>query len=142
MAVSPDDFKIANGKFTSLAPLTTAGNGWITAIAVTIQGVVGGEHPIGRNNRMQYRLLASVKNLESGLPTMWVASPLDLDIKHVNIFRPRSICPFVGTMLPQLCWGTCESAWMATKRSERTLANLLEVTQQVLAQVNMSSRAR
>lgn len=142
MAVAPEDFLAAKGHFLSLDPLNTDADGWITAIAVTIEGIVGGENSRRRPQRTQYRLLASVQDLQSGLPVMWIASPRDHDIQHVNIFHPREICPFVGSRLPEICWGISESAWKSAKPGERTLANLLEAARQVLANTNMNSRAR
>ncbi|HEX9519983.1 MAG TPA: hypothetical protein VF940_27885 [Streptosporangiaceae bacterium] len=142
MSVAPLDFRTAKGQFFSLEPLKTDRDGWITAIAVTIEGIVGCEYSRRRWDRAQYRLLASVQDLQSGLPVVWIASPRDQDIQHVNIFHPRAVCPFVGTMLPDICWGMTASAWRSVMPGERTLANLLEASRQVLSNANLNSRAR
>ncbi|GAA4735622.1 hypothetical protein [Phytohabitans rumicis] len=142
MAVTPADFHAVKGHYLSLDALSTDQDGWITAIAVTVQGIVGSAAEKHRRDRMQYRLLASVQNLQSGLPVVWIASPDDSQIKHVNIFRPRERCPFVGKKLPDICWGTSSAAWKAASPGERTLANLLEAARQVLDNANLNSRAR
>lgn len=142
MAVPPGDFRHAKGLYFSLEPLQTDRDGWITAIAVTLEGIVGGQSTHRRRTPMQYRLLASVKNLQSSLPVMWIASPRDQDIEHVNIFHPRQVCPFVGVMLPDVCWGISDSAWRGEKAEARTLTNLLGATHQVLSNANFASRAR
>lgn len=142
MAVPPGDFRTAKGQYLSLEALMTDRDGWITAIAVTLEGIVGGDNPRRRLIRAQYRVLASVQNLQGALPIAWIASPRDDDIDHVNIFHPNKVCPFVGSMLPEICWGLSPSAWQSLSAGERTLANFLEAARQVLANTNFASRAR
>jgi hypothetical protein len=142
MAVTPADFRAAKGHFFSLEALQTDMDGWITAIAVSLQGIVGGDNEHQRNQHMTYRLLASVQQLQVGLPTMWIVAPADGAIQHVNIYRARERCPFVGKKLPDICWGTTPQEWMAMAPGERTLPNLLEAARQVLANANLNSRAR
>lgn len=142
MAVPPADFRAVKGHFLSLDALKTDSDGWVTAIAVTIEGIVGGENVRRRQERILYRLLASVQDLQSEIPTVWIASPRNEQIQHVNIFPPKLVCPFVGARLPNICWGTSDAAWKAAPPGERTLANLLEAARQVLAHTNMDSRAR
>jgi hypothetical protein len=142
MAVPPTDYRTAKSQFFSMEPLKTDQDGWITAIGVTIEGIVGSENRLRRDDRREYRLLAAVDTLQTRLPTIWIASPPDSEILHVNIFRPRAVCPFVGTMLPHLCWGGTIVAWQSEPPARRTLANLLEATRQVLSHANMYSRAR
>jgi hypothetical protein len=76
------------------------------------------------------------------LPTIWVVSPSDANIEHVNIWPARSICPLTGVRLPDLCWGKSPSAWTNVSAGARSLPNLLEAVRQVLSETNMSSRAR
>jgi hypothetical protein len=142
MAVPPADFKIAKGQFFTLDALASDQDGWITAIAVTIEGILGCANQQQRGRRTQYRILASVARLSSGLPVTWIASPHDKDIQHVNIWPAHDMCPYVGKKLPNICWGTSETAWKGTSAGQRTLTSFLEVTRQLLAQANMSSRAR
>jgi hypothetical protein len=142
MAVPPGDFRIAKGQFFSLDPLSTDQDGWVTAIAVTLEGIVGCKNRQRRGQRTQYRVLASVARLPAGLPVTWIASPRDKDIEHVNIWPAHEVCPFVGVRLPNICWGTSESAWQAIPPGHRTLASFLELTRQLLAQANMDSKAR
>ncbi|WP_125805384.1 hypothetical protein [Actinoplanes sp. ATCC 53533] len=125
--------------FPTLQPLATSGSD-ITAIAVTIGGISGRM----REDRapVSYRILASVRTLATSLPPIWIASPTDAEIRHVNIFRASDVCPFTGTRLPTLCWGRTPSAWSGAATSERRLANLLEAVRQVLANSNPRSAAR
>jgi hypothetical protein len=142
MAVTPADFRAAKGHFFDLEAVQTDTDGWITAIAVNLQGIVGCPNPRQRHQHLTYRLLASVHRLRDGLPTMWISAPEDGDIQHVNIYHPREKCPFVGRKLPDICWGTSTKAWMAMPAGERTLTNLLEAARQILANANLDSRAR
>jgi hypothetical protein len=141
MAVTQADFRAAHGQFLSLAPVATD-RGHITAIAVNIEGIVGGHNARRRQWRATYRVLASVRNLESELPAAWIASPPDGDIEHVNIWNARYVCPLTGTMLPDICWGTSDSQWEAIDPSQRKLGNFLEMTRQILAHANLDSAAR
>jgi hypothetical protein len=142
MPVSRDDFQHAMGYFLSLEPLGTDAQGWITAIAVDVEGIVGCQDRGRRGLRTSYRLLASVNKLADELPTMWVAHPDDSHIEHVNIFHATALCPFTGTKLPTICWGITPKTWVSQPASERRLANLLEAARQVLANTNTQSRAR
>lgn len=142
MAVPPGDFKIAKGQFFSLDALASDQDGWITAVAVTLEGILGCKNTLRRGQRTQYRVLASVARLASGLPVTWIASPRDSDIQHVNIWPAHEVCPFVGAKLPNICWGTSASAWKAIPAGQRTLTSFLEVTRQLLSQANLDSRAR
>jgi hypothetical protein len=142
MAVPPGDFRIAKGRFLSLDALTTDQDGWITAIAVTLEGILGCNSRQRRDQRVRYRILASVARLPAGLPVTWVVTPSDREIQHVNIWPAREVCPFTGKRLPNICWGTSETAWRGTPAAQRTLPNFLEVTRQLLAQANPASRAR
>jgi len=137
--ISSNDFRRATGMFPSLQPLATSGTD-ITAIAVTIGGISGGT--LTDRGSVSYRILASVRSLESELPPIWIASPDDARIRHMNVFRASEICPFTGTRLPTLCWGRSPAAWRGAATSERRLANLLEAVRQVLANANPNSRAR
>jgi hypothetical protein len=125
-----------------LVPLTTDRDGWITAVAVTLEGILGCENRHRRGQPVRYRVLASVARLQYGLPVTWIASPPDQQIQHVNIFRAHELCPFTGVRLPSICWGTSESAWRATPPGHRTLSSFLEVSRQLLRQANFDSRAR
>lgn len=142
MAIPPHEFLETKGHFFDLEPLSTDQDGWITAIAVTIQGIRGSDKARRQQNVQQYRLLADLTTLRQALPTIWVVDPSDDEIEHVNIFRASQPCPFTGTRLPTLCWGISPSAWSGTSATDRSLANLLEAVRQVLANVNMRSRAR
>ncbi|MCU7728848.1 hypothetical protein ODJ79_34485 [Actinoplanes sp. KI2] len=137
--ISSNDFRRATGMFPSLQPLATSGSD-ITAIAVIIGGISGGS--LHDRRPVSYRILASVRSLETGLPPIWISSPQDSQIVHRNIYRAREVCPFTNTRLPTLCWGTTPAAWRGAATSERRLANLLEAVRQVLADVYPQSPAR
>jgi hypothetical protein len=147
MSVAPDEFLAAKGQFFDLEALETDQDDWITAIAVTIEGIAGSDGGGGGRrsaDRVAYRILANVRTVRTPpLPTLWIVFPKDRDIKHVNVFHPMIVCPFVGEKLPHLCWGTgTEATWAGRTQAERSLANLLEAAQQVLAHANKDSRAR
>jgi hypothetical protein len=143
MAVAPEDFRVAKGHYLSLDALKTDADGWITAIVVTLDGIVGSDSTRDRYRRMQYRVLASVQSLQAALPTIWIVSPRDSVIRHMNIFRAREYCPLVGERLPELCWGNTTAAqWLSAPPAQRTLANLFEAARQVLSNANPDSRAR
>jgi hypothetical protein len=137
--ISSNDFRRTTGMFPTLQPLATSG-GAITAIAVTIGGIAG--RNAADRAPVSYRILASVRDLQTALPVVWIASPDDAAIRHVNIFRAAQVCPFTGTRLPTLCWGRAPQAWVSAGPSGRGLANLLEAARQVLADANPQSAAR
>lgn len=142
MAIPPHEFLETKGQFLDLEPIHTDQDDWITAVAVTIEGIRGS----GTGNRggapVQYRVLVDLSQLRHELPVVWVVAPEDSRIKHVNIFRANSICPFTQTKLPTLCWGHTPRAWTDVSVGGRTLPNLLEAARQVLANANLHSRAR
>src|SRR5262245_53166538 len=141
MAVSLDDFRSAKGQFFSLEPLSTDQAGSITAIAVSLAGIVGGP-PARKDDRLQlYRLIASTTDLAQ-MPFVWVLEPRDENITHVNIWRASRVCPFTQTKLPQICWGATATTWARLPADLRRLANMLDYARQLLAYQNMKSRAR
>jgi hypothetical protein len=142
MAVPPGEFKVVKGQFFSLEALSTDRDGWITVIAVNLEGIVGCANSRRRIQRTRYRVTASVARLQSGLPITWIVSPCDQDIEHVNIWPARHICPYLGIRLPNICWGSSDDVWRALPASQRTLANFLEVTRQLLSHANLLSKAR
>lgn len=142
MAITPYEFRETKGQFFDLEPLKTDEDDWITAIAVTIQGICGSANERRRKLPERYRLLVDLTQLRQALPIIWVVLPADADIQHVNIFPASSVCPFTGGSLPTLCWGITPSAWSGVSVAERSLSNLLEAARQVLANTNMNSRAR
>ncbi|MFF4021013.1 hypothetical protein [Streptomyces sp. NPDC001843] len=142
MAIPPHEFFEAKGQFFDLEPLATDRDNWVTSIAVTVRGILGSANLPRRHRPQDYRLLIDVTRLREELPAVWVFSPANPEIQHVNIFRPSETCPFTRTRLPLLCWGTTGTAWQHQPQPARTLSNFLEATRQVLANANMDSRAR
>jgi hypothetical protein len=141
MAVSRAEFLAAKGHFFSLDIAAADGSDAITVISVTLLGVRGSKSPYRRSVAMEYRLLADVSNLRSGLPDAWIVSPQEAQIEHVNIFRPK-MCSLTRTQLPRICWGLSNEAWLAAPENERTMGNYLEVARQILGSANLDSTAR
>ncbi|CAL9638413.1 hypothetical protein [Streptomyces sp. enrichment culture] len=142
MAVPPHEFRQAKAQFFDLEPLATDQDAWVTSVAVTVRGILGSANTSVRSRPQDYRLLIDVSRLREELPAVWVYSPPNSQIQHVNIFRPREICPFTRSRLPLLCWGSTGSAWQSEPQANRSLSNFLEAARQVLANANMNSRAR
>lgn len=142
MAVAPHEFLQAKAQFFDLEPLVTDQDNWVTSVAVTLRGILGSANMSLRARPQDYRLLVDVGRLRDELPVVWIFSPSDAEIQHVNIFRPREACPFTGDRRPTLCWGTTGSAWQRIPQENRSLSNFLEAARQVLANTNMKSRAR
>jgi hypothetical protein len=140
VSVSPDEFVTTKGMYFDLESVRTDRDGWHTAVAVRLRGVVG-TRATGDREQV-YHLLIDVTGIRHTLPTVWVLDPADRDIHHVNVFRARTVCPMTGTRLPSLCWGTTPRAWTRVGASERSLPNLLEAARQVLSSANLASRAR
>lgn len=141
MAIPRHEFWETKQHFFDLDALQTDRDGWITAVAVTVQGIRGGDNARAEET-LPYRLLIDLTQLRRELPTVWVVSPPDNEIEHMNVFRPSLPCPFTGGSLPTLCWGKTPAAWRDESINARTLANLLEPVRQVLANRNPRSRAR
>jgi hypothetical protein len=143
MAVSQAEFIAAKGHFFSLDFVNTNRDNEVTVIAVTIMGIAGSKSSYRRRTPTEYRLLADVSELRTGLPEGWIVSPHANQIEHVNIWPPAAICPFTSSRMPRICWGTSNSAWLAVQPAgNRTLGNFLEVARQVLSSANLNSPAR
>jgi len=142
MAVSQADFRAAQGYFFDLDTVQRSADDEITAIGVTIQGINGSRRAGRRNRLVNYRLLADVDDLPSGLPEGWVAAPEASEIEHLNIWPASMTCPLTNSRLPRICWGTAPASWLAMPASDRTLGNFLELARQVLNDVNLLSPAR
>ena len=91
---------------------------------------------------MDYRLLADVSDLGSGLPEGWIVLPNEAQIEHVNIWPSSLSCPLTGTRPPRICWGNGRQTWIEKPTAERTLSSFLEVARQVLNGANLDSPAR
>jgi|HubBroStandDraft_6_1064221.scaffolds.fasta_scaffold806092_2 hypothetical protein len=114
-------------------------SGPILAVRVSVQGIVGGHSRV----RCSYALIVDTSDLQRAIPPVWVASPQDSDIKHVNIWpENKSFCRFVGKNLPSFCWNTFANGWSRAPRPSRTLGNALEFAKQLLNTENYDSPAR
>jgi hypothetical protein len=141
MAVSSSEFRKAKGYWLSLEVAQSDGSDQITIVTVTVEGINGSRSEGRRQDRVLYRLLIDVQDLSS-LPEVWILTPPDQQIEHLNIWPADKKCPITGTNLPRICWGISDSAWRTVSSPERTLSHLLEVTRQVLGSVYPPSAAR
>lgn len=142
MGVSPQEFRAALGRYLSLAAVKTDPQGQITAVTVSIQGVRGCRARRRSKQPVTYRVFVDVSNIRAGsLPMVWVLSPPNRSIEHVNIFSPGT-CPLLKQSLPYLCWGTFGSQWSRAGAAGRTLTALLENISQHLNTPNFGSPAR
>lgn len=111
----------------------------VLAVEVTVTGIIG-KHI---TTRCHYELIIDTTDLVAAIPPVWVKSPEDAEIKHVNIWHAReSFCRWAGTNLPSFCWLEFATAWTAAPAGSRTLGAALEYTRQFLNMENHDSRAR
>lgn len=111
----------------------------VMAVRVRIEGIRGGRSRV----RCLYELIIDTSSLARGIPPVWVASPPDHEIKHVNIWPAhKSFCRWTGTQLPSICWNTFATAWSAAPLRSRTLGAALEYARQLLNTENHDSPAR
>jgi hypothetical protein len=116
--------------------------GPVTAVRLSITGIRGGRGP-DRLTRCPYLLIVDVTRLGAGIPPVWIRSPADRDIRHVNIWPSvKNHCPWTGGSLPSLCWHTFATGWLEAPPSHRTLGNALEYAKQLLNTENHVSPAR
>jgi len=120
------------------APVPTW-SGRVLAVRVTVEGIRGGRSAA----RCAYDLIVETSNLAGPIPTVWVASPSDQQIRHVNIWPAhKSFCRWAGVNLPSFCWNTFATAWSAAPPRSRTLGAALEYAKQLLNTENHDSPAR
>jgi hypothetical protein len=116
-----------------------AGPAPVLAVEVPVTGIVGKSSVL----RCRYELIIDTTDLDAAIPPVWVRSPGDADIKHVNIWHAReSFCRWAGINLPSFCWYQFAGAWTAAPASSRTLGAALEYIKQFLNEENHDSRAR
>jgi hypothetical protein len=113
--------------------------GPVLAVRVQVQGIRGGHSPGG----CPYELIIDTSNLRGAIPNVWVMSPPDRDIKHVNIWPAHKLfCSFALKNLPSFCWGSFATRWSQVPSEARTLGNALEYAKQFLNEENRDSPAR
>jgi hypothetical protein len=143
MAVDRIEFNRARGYFFDLDIVGTNASNEITAIAATIRGINGSRTNAARRRWVvDYRLLADVNTLRSGLPDGWIVGPKSGDIEHVNIWPADISCPLTSARTPRICWGEGSSKWKLMPEAHRTLSGFLEVAREVLSGANLDSPAR
>jgi hypothetical protein len=111
----------------------------VLAVEVTVTGIRGG------NSRLpcRYELIIETTDLVGAIPPVWVRSPADRAIKHVNIWpADKSFCQWTGSQLPSFCWYGFAKGWSAAPAGSRTLGAALEYTKQFLNTENHDSSAR
>jgi hypothetical protein len=119
--------------FTGVLP------GRVLAVRVPILGIKGGRS----RARCRYEIIVDTHELAGAIPAVWVVSPQERDIRHVNIWpEARSFCRFAGKNLPSFCWHTFANGWSAAPQQARTLGNVLEYAKQLLNTENHDSPAR
>jgi hypothetical protein len=114
-----------------------------TAITVHIEGIIGGGN--GRA-RVRYRLFSDVSTLRASLPDVWVLTPDDSAIRHVNIWRSTyhgAHCARLNRALPMFCWGSeIKGRWQRFPTRSRLLEPFLGYVTEFLSKENEGSRAR
>ncbi len=145
MSVSRQELAEAMAIHTSLMPVMNDDHGGITAVTVEIEGKSCCVSAARRNRRVMYRVFMDVSNLAQRIPTVWVLSPKDDEIEHVNVFRASSssaTCAMLGKRLPTLCWGNAVGKWQRTPVPMRRLTQLLSFVGDHLNHSNMNDKAR
>jgi len=113
--------------------------GPVLAVKVWVDGIRGGRSKV----RCRYQLIIDTSHLQQAIPDVWVISPPDREIKHVNIWPShKSFCKWSGTRLPSICWYTYANGWLAAPAKSRTLGAALEYIKQLLNTENHDSPAR
>jgi hypothetical protein len=116
-----------------------AGPAPVVAVEVPITGIVGGLNTA----KCRYLLVLDTTDVVAAIPPVWVRSPADAGIKHVNIWHAReNFCPWTGTNLPSFCWYQYGTGWSSATTAFRTLGAALEYAKQFLNTENHDSRAR
>jgi hypothetical protein len=111
----------------------------VLAVGTAVTGITGG----GSSLACRYELIINTTDLRAAIPTVWVTSPADAAIKHVNIWRAKkSFCVWTGTNLPSFCWYQYANLWTDAPSAVRTLGAVLEYVKQFLNTENHDSPAR
>jgi hypothetical protein len=111
----------------------------VLAVAVDIDGIRG----MNSSLPCRYKLIIETTRVAAAIPPVWVTSPRDAEIKHVNIWPAKeSFCRWAGINLPSFCWGGFGDEWMNALVSWRTLGAALEYIKQFLNSENHDSAAR
>jgi hypothetical protein len=113
--------------------------GAVQAVEVSINGIRG----MGSRLSCRYGLIIDTSALTAAIPPVWVRSPADAAIRHVNIWHSgESFCRWAGTNLPSFCWYQFGTAWTDAPAASRTLGAALEYIKQFLNTENHDSSAR
>lgn len=119
--------------------------GEISAVSLRVKGIRGGKKGAAAQEVVWYTVLIDVEHLRgSSIPTVFVLSPDDRDIRHVNVFPPAA-CPYLdGRALPHICWGGYVAQWreLEAHRHNRSLVSLVQRLEVVLQHQNFNSCAR
>jgi hypothetical protein len=114
----------------------------ISGLRVQVKGIRGGSG-LNASAVVWYGIFVDVDNIRGdAIPPVWIESPSDSQIEHVNVFRANA-CPKLGTQLPLVCWGHGNAGnWADQPKHNRTLVSLIRRLENVLQTQNFDSRAR
>ena len=140
MAVLFKEFKSCTGKFPSLRIRKRGVGGRILVVSVDFPGIRGGKGISSYvNQRIYYKGIIDVSEIRSDtIPAVYILSPPDNEIKHVNIWGPQ-YCSFLGRDLPRVCWGANEITWKKLRPKSRTLLVFLELLSKAYMDQNFDS---
>ena len=139
MGIREEDVELLAPHYPGLRVIARqAGLEPVLAVEVPVTGIIGKQSTL----RCRYVLIVDTTDLVGAIPPVWVKSPVDAEIKHVNIWHAReNFCPWTGTNLPSFCWYQFGHGWTDAP-GFRTLGAALEYVKQFLNTENHDSRAR
>ena len=138
MGVSNSEYKRLWVRNNTAEVISRDAFGDISGIKLRVKGIRGGK---GRRSRetLWYTVFIDVETIRSdNIPRVWVMSPSEDAIKHVNIFHPIR-CAKLGVDLPMICWGDYKREWANTPKYNRTLVSLVHRLEFVLSDQNFNS---
>jgi hypothetical protein len=140
MGLREADVELLSGYYPGLRVIARqAGPAPVLAVEVPITGIIG----MGSAGKRDYQLIIDTTDLVAAIPPVWVRSPSDAAIRHVNIWHAReSFCHWAGINLPSFCWSSFADGWTAAPAGCRTLGAALEYIRQFVNTENHDSRAR
>jgi hypothetical protein len=140
MGIREADVELLTGYYPGLRVIARqAGPAPVLAVEASITGIIG-MHSTGKRD---YQLIIETVDLVAAIPQVWVRSPSDAVIRHVNIWHAReSFCCWAGIDLPSFCWSSYADGWTAAPAASRTLGAALEYIRQFVNMENHDSRAR
>jgi len=130
-----EQIRNARKVISSIVPIREFGR--IIGLQFKIKGIVGK----GNKRKITYHVIAFLDDWPDNLPRVFIIYPPDEQIKHVNIYHPRSH-PRLQRRLPEICWGNNVDEWRKVPPSRRTITLFLTYLMKVLNEENPYSPAR